>query len=397
MTRPSSNSSSWTDRVRLAVAAPLVVTAALAVACGDGDDSDPVEDTGYAWTLPKGFPVPKVPEENPMSAEKAELGRFLFYDRRLSLNETQSCASCHRQELAFTDGLAGAVGSTGVVNRRSSMTLANAAYNSAQTWANPTLKTLEMQVAVPLLGDNPVELGFAGNERVLLERLRAEPLYPPMFAAAFPDEETDPVNLYNVVRAIASFERLLVSGNSPYDAYANGEDEGAISESAKRGARLFFGERFECHHCHGGFALSTSVTWAGKTTDQLSYHNDALYNLDGDGAYPLRDQGLAEVTGHSDDMGKFRPPTLRNIAVTAPYMHDGSIGTLREVIEQHYARGGRLIESGPDAGDGARSPLKSAFVSGFSIEPEEVDDLLAFLESLTDEEFLTNPSLSDPW
>lgn len=332
-----------------------------------------------------------------MSAQKAELGRYLFYDVRLSLNESQSCASCHRQELAFTDGLANAIGSTGVVNRRSSMSLANVAYNSAQTWANPTLKTLEMQVAVPLLGDNPVELGFAGQERELLDRLHAEPRYPALFAAAFPEDEADPVSLYNVVRAIASFERRLVSGDSPYDRFASGEDLSAISQSAQRGARLFFGERFECHHCHGSFAMNNSVTWEGKAADELSYQNDALYNLDGLGAYPLRDRGLFEVTGVPEDMGKFRPPTLRNVAVTAPYMHDGSIATLREVIELHYARGGRLLDSGPDAGDGARSPLKASFVSGFAIEPTEVDDLLAFLESLTDEEFLSDESLANPW
>jgi len=331
-----------------------------------------------------------------MSAEKVELGRHLFYDVRLSLNETQSCATCHEQALAFTEGRPHAIGSTGEKHRRNSMTLANVAYNSVLTWANPVLKTLEMQAAVPLFGDNPVELGFSGKEQVLLDRLKAEPMYPRMFAAAFPEDEF-PIDLYNVVRALASFQRRLISGNSPYDAFANGDDPDAISESAKRGSRLFFGERFECHHCHGTFALNNSVTWEGQTVAPIFYQNDALYNLDGQGAYPERDQGLAEVTGRAEDMGRFRPPTLRNIAVTAPYMHDGSIATLREVLSDHYARGGRRIETGPDAGDGALSPLKSGFVSGFSITPGEVDDLLAFLESLTDERFLTDPSLANPW
>jgi cytochrome c peroxidase len=349
----------------------------------------------YDWQLPPRFPVPKVPADNPMTADKAELGRFLFYDTRLSHNESQACATCHRQKLAFSDGRALAVGSTGEQNRRSSMSLTNVAYNSAQTWANPHLKTLEMQVAVPLLGDDPVELGFSGREDELLQRLRDEPLYPPLFAAAFPADE-EPISLANIARAIASFQRRMISGNSPYDAYANGDSE-AIPVSAQRGARLFFGERFECHHCHGSFALSTSVTWAGKSSDQLSYQNDALYNLDGAGAYPARDQGLYEITQLPEDMGKFRPPTLRNIAVTAPYMHDGSIDTLREVLEGHYARGGRLIEAGPDAGDGSLSPQKASFVSGFAIEPAEIDDLLAFLEALTDESFLEDQTLSDPW
>lgn len=374
-------------------AAWAVLLPALLGCAGEAPADEPA---AYAWNLPPGFPFPKVPAENPMTREKAELGRHLFYDRRLSLNETQSCASCHEQALAFSDGRATAIGSTGDVHRRNSMSLTNAAYNSAQTWANPVLKTLEMQVAVPLLGDDPVELGFSGRERELIDRLQAEPRYAPLFAAAFPDE-AEPINLYNVVRAIASFERRLISGSSPYDAFASGSDPSAISESAKRGALLFFGERFECHHCHGAFAFSNSVTWEGKPIDQLSYQNDGLYNLDGEGAYPARDQGLFEITRRPEDMGKFRPPTLRNVAVTAPYMHDGSIATLREVVEGHYARGGRLIESGPDAGDGARSPNKAAFVSGFTASAEELDDLLAFLESLTDEQFLTDPTLSDPW
>ena len=389
MTRTVSSFFRWSS-------AALALLPLLSGCSGADDGENPEQLASYVWELPPGFPVPAVPAENPMSAVKAELGRHLFYDKRLSLNGTQSCGSCHQQALAFTDGLANAVGSTGVVNRRSSMSLANAAYNSAQTWANPVLKTLEMQVAVPLLGDDPVELGFSGQEFELLERLHAEPLYVELFAEAFPDDPADPVNLYNLVRAIASFERRLISGNSPYDAYTAGQAD-AISESAKRGAQLFFGERFECHHCHGSFALSTSVTWEGKSSVQLSYQNDALYNLDGEGAYPARDQGLFEITSRPEDMGKFRPPTLRNVAVTAPYMHDGSIATLREVIEDHYARGGRVIDEGDDAGDGALSPRKAVFVSGFAIEPEEVDDLLAFLESLTDESFLTDPTLSDPW
>lgn len=394
MTPRIRSSSAFGERLVNGRAQWVALAALLCVASACANDEKGSEP--YDWNLPPGFPVPKVPPENPMSAAKAELGRHLFYDTRLSLNETQSCASCHEQSLAFSDGLTGAVGSTGVVNRRSSMTLTNAAYNSAQTWANPVLKTLEMQVAVPLLGDNPVELGFAGHDAELVERLRDEPKYGPLFTAAFPDE-TDAVNIYNVVRAIASFQRRLISGRSPYDAYASGEDPGAISASAERGAKLFFGERFECHHCHGSFALSTSVTWEGKSTDQLSYHNDALYNLDGAGAYPLRDQGLFEVTARPADMGKFRPPTLRNIAVTAPYMHDGSIATLREVVVDHYARGGRLLDVGPDAGDGALSPRKAVFVSGFAISEAEVEDLLAFLEALTDQEFLTDPTLADPW
>lgn len=371
----------------------LSLASSLAACSDEGEAIDP---SGYAWSLPPGFPIPKVPADNLMSEAKVELGRHLFYDTRLSANGTQSCASCHRQELAFTDGIAHAVGSTGEVNRRSSMSLANAGYSSAQTWANPTLRTLEMQALVPLLGDNPVELGNSGRDAELLARLAAEPRYAPLFAAAFPDEAA-PISLINLTKALASFQRRLISGDSPYDRFASGADPQAISEAAQRGAQHFFGERFECRHCHGSFALTNSVTWLGKGTDELSFQNNALYNLDGNGAYPLRDRGLVEVTGKASDMGKFRPPTLRNIAVTAPYMHDGSIATLREVLVDHYRRGGRFVDGGEDAGDGARSPIKSSFVGGFSITSAEVDELLAFFESLTDPGFLTDPTLADPW
>ena len=390
MIRRSKYCSLWSEATRLTLVAALAGSSL----CACAEQDQPSE--AYEWSLPKDFPRPLVPEENPMMTAKAELGRHLFYDQRLSLNQTQSCSSCHEQALAFTDGRANAVGSTGAINRRSSMSLTNAGYNGAQTWANPILNTLEKQVLVPLLGDNPVELGFSGQEEQLLARLAAEPRYQPLFKAAFPGE-ADPIQVVNLTYALASFQRTLISGNSPYDAYSAGGDASAISESAKRGAQLFFGERFECHHCHGTFALSNAATWEGKSFTPAFFQNDALYNVDGNGAYPSRDQGLAEVTGKAADMGKFRPPTLRNIAVTAPYMHDGSIATLREVIVDHYARGGRTIADGEDAGDGARSPLKASFVSGFAISDEEVDDLLAFLESLTDEQFLTNPAFADPW
>jgi len=384
--------------MRLVVLAGMVACSAPADTTADsGTDATSGPDAAvstFPWRLPPGFPIPKVPADNPMSAEKARLGRYLFYDTRLSLNQTQACASCHQQALGFTDGRSNAVGSTGAINRRSAMSLANVAYYSAQTWANPTQMTLEQQATVPLLGDNPVELGMSGHEQDLLDRLRAEPTYAPLFSAAFP-ADADPFTVINVLRAIASFERTIISGSSPYDGFANG-DMTAVSDSARRGSQLFLGERLECRHCHGTFAFTGSVTWQGKSQDDLSYQNDALYNIDGAGGYPVRDRGLYEITLSPADMGKFRPPTVRNIAVTGPYMHDGSIATLRDVIVNHYARGGRLV-TGPDAGDGALSPLKASFVAGFAITDAEVDDVLAFLGALTDQNLLTDPALSDPW
>lgn len=350
-----------------------------------------IEGESYEWDLPEGFPEPRVPEDNPMSEAKVELGRFLFYDPRLSGNEAQSCASCHHQSLAFTDGLDVSVGSTGQSTPRSSMPLANVAYHPRLTWANNVLFTLEDQALVPMFGEDPVELGT--DTEVMLERLRDDPMYTAMFAEAFDDE--DPVNLNNVVRAIASFERSMISGSSPYDRYAAG-DPTAISESAIRGIELFNSERFECFHCHGGFNFTDGVTHTGTVLEEVGFHNTGLYNIDGRGGYPEPNRGLYEQTGDPRDMGRFRSPSLRNVAVTAPYMHDGSIATLDEVID-HYAAGGRTITDGPNAGVGSESMLKNIFIHGFDPTEQEREDLLNFLRSLTDDAFMNDPRFSDPF
>jgi len=358
----------------------------------------PEDDTGaaatYAWDLPAGFPEPYVPPEYPMSAEKVELGRYLFYDERLSGNETQACASCHKQELAFTDGLAGAEGSTGEIHRRGSMALGNIAYASTLTWASNAVRVLEHQALLPIFGETPVELGMAGREDELLERFRSDPAMLARFEAAFPDRE-DPVDLDTLTQGIASFQRSLLTGDSPYDRWTYRDDPQALSDSALRGMSLYLSEDMECFHCHGGFAFADSVRTATTTFDEMFFHNTGLYNVDGAGAYPERDQGLYELTLEPADMGRFRAPSLRNIAVTAPYMHDGSIATLDEVLD-HYAAGGRTIAEGENAGVGADNPYKSEFVRGFQLDDQSRADLKAFLESLTDEGFLTDPRFSDP-
>ena len=178
----------------------LLIAAGLGLlACGPDLQGDPLR-------LPPGFPRPSLPADNPLTAAKAELGRFLFYDKRLSGNQTQSCASCHEQARAFTDGRARGLGSTGQLHPRGPMSLANVAYFEALTWANPLVLTLEEQALLPLFGETPVELGLAGREEELLQRLREDPQYPQRFAAAFP-EDPESIRLVNVTRALASFER----------------------------------------------------------------------------------------------------------------------------------------------------------------------------------------------
>ena len=348
----------------------------------------------WRWDLPADLPPPQVPADNPMNAPKVELGRWLFYDPRLSGNGTMSCATCHIQSMAFTDGMPRSLGSTGEVHPRSSMSLVNVAYASRLTWANPLLDRLEDQALTPLLGERPVEMGLKNGEQRFAALLRGESHYSELARRAFPSD-ADPHSLLNGVRAISAFIRTINSFDAPYDRYLAG-DAGAMSEAAQRGMELFFSERLECFHCHGGFNFTDSTTHANTDVDRVGYHNTGLYNLDGRGGYPLENTGLFDMTGEVRDMGRFKAPSLRNIAVTAPYMHDGSVATLQDVIA-HYERGGRLIEEGAQAGDGRLSPFKSEFVTGFELTDGEREDLLAFLEALTDESVLTDPSFADPF
>ncbi|MDO6461497.1 di-heme enzyme [Granulosicoccaceae sp. 1_MG-2023] len=367
--------------------------------CSASDNTSSADS--YDWQLPEGFYAPPVPDDNPMSEAKVALGRRLFYDRRMSINETRSCGDCHNQHRAFTDGLPLAVGVTeNEIHARNAQGLANVAYNATLTWANPNFLTLEHQALSVLLNEDPVELGWSDQEETILARLRLDPDYPQYFADAFPDQD-GPFTIDNVLKALASFERTLISGNSPYDRFTNG-DKDAISDSALRGMGLFFGERLECHHCHSGFNFATAVEHDGSFTG-VAFHNNGLYNRDvdgdgiGDGAYPVDNPGLWEFTYRDTDMGRFRTPSLRNVELTAPYMHDGSIATLESVIVDHYARGGSLTESGPNAGDGAKSIYRSSMVVGFQLTDQELADVLAFLHSLTDWEFICDTRFSDPF
>lgn len=351
-------------------------------------------DGEFEWALPKEYPRPVVPGDNAMSRAKVELGRWLFFDTRLSGNKSMSCGTCHIQALAFTDGRAASLGSTGSVHPRSSMSLVNAAFASRLTWANPLLDSLEEQALTPLFGDDPIEMGLGGRESEIGALIESEPHYAELAREAFDDDE-NPYSVLNGVRAIAAFVRTIVSFDSPYDRYLAGKSD-AISATAERGMALFFSERLECFHCHGGFNFTDSTTHADAGVESVGFHNTGLYNLNGSGAYPEINTGLYDMTGILRDMGRFKAPTLRNIAVTAPYMHDGSIATLDSVLD-HYSRGGRLIESGEFAGDGRLSPYKSEFVRGFELTELERKDLIAFLESLTDRSILTDERWSDPF
>ncbi|RTR20279.1 di-heme enzyme [Azospirillum griseum] len=356
--------------------------------------ADPARAEGWAWRLPAHVPEPRLPADNPMSVDKVELGRRLFYDTRLSGNGTMACASCHRQDRAFTDGRARSPGSTGGLTHRNAQGLANSAWNATYTWANPALVSLERQMEVPLFGDDPIEMGVTdANRAAILDRLRAEPLYPPLFRAAFP-EEAEPLTMATVIKAIAAFQRSILSVDSRYDRYLLGTAR--LTDAEERGMALFFGERAECHHCHGSFNFNDQVVHAQSREVETPFHNTGLYNIGKTGAFPFPNRGLFEFTGAPADMGAFRAPSLRNVAVTAPYMHDGSVATLAEVIDL-YSEGGRRIMSGPNRGDGRLNPHKSGLITRIGLTAAEKRDLLAFLGTLTDETLLTDPRWSNPW
>ncbi len=299
---------------------------------------------------PEGFPEIPFTDENPFSEAKWELGKQLFYDNILAADYSISCASCHKQEHAFSDVVDKSIGAGGVTGRRNSPTLANVAYHPYFT-REGGVPTLEQQILIPLQEHD--EFNF--NIVELAERMKQIPEYVEMSRVAFGREP----DAYVITRALGIFERTLVSGNSPYDKYKNGKAEHGISYEAIRGSQLFFSERTQCGTCHSGFNFTN-----------YSFENNGLYT-------DYADIGRLRFTGKEEDRARFKVPTLRNIALTAPYMHDGSINTLKEVVE-HYNKGGYP------------HPNKSNLIQPLNLTEQEKSDLLAFLYSLTDVEFVTN-------
>jgi cytochrome c peroxidase len=354
----------------------------------------PRVENRWTWTLPPGMPQPRVPADNPMTRGKVAIGHRLFYDVRLSGNETQSCATCHRPELAFTDGKATPVGSTGEPLPRNSPSIVNSAYRSTLTWANPALVTLEKQMEVPLFATHPVELGVDdGNKAKVLNRIRRDPWYAQRFPRAFRTAKR-PISWTDVIRSIAAFERSIVSANSKYDRYLRGKAE--LSPAERRGMDLFMGEEGECSHCHGSFLFDDQDTYVGSPRERPKFHNTGIYNVGETGEYPYPNRGVYEITGRPKDMGAFRAPSLRNAARTAPYMHDGSVATLKEVVD-NYAAGGRDITTGPYAGDGRQNPHKDPLISGIDLSERDREDIVAFLTTLNEPDFAKIPRFADPF
>jgi cytochrome c peroxidase len=317
-----------------------------------------------------------------MSAAKVALGRRLFFETRLSSSGRYSCASCHRPQIAFTDGRAHAQGAMGESVRRGAMSLTNVAYNPAFTWGSDKVRSLEAQMRQPLFNEHPVEMGLKKDGAMAVDALAGDPSYRAQFAAAFPSE-APPLSMRHIIQAIASFERTLISGRSPFDRYVFDDDRTALSDSARRGMALFYSARVGCAQCHSGINFSGPIAYEDHAQARALFANTGLYDLDGRGAYPSSDRGLIEVTHRAADMGKFKVPTLRNVALTAPYMHDGSLPSLDAVLD-HYVRGGH------------KNALQDRRVRPFLLSQQERVDLLEFLASLTDREFVENREFSDP-
>jgi len=298
----------------------------------------------WHWTLPHHVTPPPVPADNPMSAAKVALGRRLFYEADLSVDGTMSCATCHGQRDSFADGATTHPGVHGGSGLRNVPSLLNVAWARPLTWGNPQLATLEDQVPVPVLGDDPVEMGMKGQEAELVRRLSASDCYRKLFKAAFP-KGRGRIDLGQVSRALAAFQRTMVSFETPWDKAQTGGP--ALPDAAARGEALFRGKA-GCAGCHDGPQFSDN-----------RFHPFASH---------AGDIGAARITGRAEDQGRFRTPGLRNVALTAPYLHDGSAKTLGEAIARH----------------------------GITLAPDEQGAILSFLDQLTDRAIIADKRFSAP-
>lgn len=318
------------------------------------------------------------------SNSKIILGRYLFFDNKLSYNQTKSCASCHDPQFAFSDGYRKSVGADGENLRRNAPSILNIKYLKALTWGDSTVHSFSQQLVFPLFNEHPKELGWINNDLEIIDRFKQDPFYQTLFSKAFPKEK-NPFSLVFFQEAITAFENQLESQNSPYDQYVKG-NKTAMNEKAIKGLALFNSARLGCFKCH---SLNVSQ-------QQLLYVNTGLYNLDEIGSYPASDQGLYEITKNNSDKGKFRVPSLRNVMLTAPYTHDGSVETIQQMI-YIYKRGGRLIEAKENNGDGSINKNKSTLINGFTLRDKEQTELIEFLAALTDISYLRNKQLTNPF
>lgn len=320
------------------------------VSCREDEEVEPLYMPAL-MEIPKGFPSIDFPEGNEFTKARWDLGKRLFYDTALSLDNSISCASCHQPALAFSDDVDFSLGVEEKIGTRNSPSLANVAYQPYLT-REGGVPTLEMQVLIPIQEHNE----FDFNIVLIADRLKKDSTYLKMAQDAYGRE----LDAFVITRGIACFERSLLSGYSPYDQYQNYDKSSALSDAAIRGMNLFYSEQTNCSKCHNDFNFTN-----------YTFENNGLYEV-------YADDGRFRLTGEESDRALFKVPSLRNIELTAPYMHDGSLNTLEEVIE-HYQSGGK------------NHLHKSDLMQSLNLSDTEKDDLLQFLKSLTDETFISNP------
>jgi cytochrome c peroxidase len=340
---------------RWVLTAVMLVSFAALAGCSGGSDGT-VHDVAPSLivsTTPVGFKGTsreRAPADNALTEDRAQLGKRLFYDPQLSRTNDISCGTCHQQAFAFGDPNALSIGVEGRTGTRNAPSIVNGAWGKSFFW-DGRAASLEEQAGQPI--ENPLEMDLALSDAVA--KVAADASYIESFQKAYGEAPS----VVSLQKALASFVRSLVSGNSPYDRHRRGDDS-EFGPQRKRGEELFLSEKAECFHCHPSGSLS----------------NEGFFN---NGSYiPGGDVGREQVSGRVGDIGKFKVPGLRNVAVTAPYMHDGSLATLEDVIE-HYAAGG--------LGDPTTDPL----IKPLSLSSEEKADLLEFLRSFTDAALLEDP------
>ena len=373
-----------------ALAIPLLGEACKGDPPVGGETKGDLEDIAYSpqpyiIKKPDHFPAILIPSDNPMTTAGVQLGRRLFYDPILSADSTMSCSSCHLPESSFTDNSAVSKGIDGIAGRRSSMSLLNIAYANNGLFWDGRAKTLEEQALLPV--EDVIELHHTWSN--VIEDLKKHPTYPKLFREAFGVKDRKEITKELAAKAIAQFERILISsGNSKFDRFVYYQ-EPVFDDFEQEGLSLYNNtnsiDDAQCFHCHGGITLTGNQFFSNGLDNVTSFSD-------------FTDKGLGMVTGKPDDNGKFRAPTLRNIALTAPYMHDGRFKTLEEVIE-HYASQGKSKPPFQDPFVGqvgslvlGSNPPKYAPLSNF-----QKKSLVRFLQTLTDSTFINNPDIRSPF
>ncbi len=347
----------------------------------------PYQPKPYTTIKPPHFPQVPIPPDNPSTIDGVQLGRRLFYDPILSRDSTQSCASCHLPHLSFTDGLPVSVGIDGIAGKRSSMSLLNIAYATNGLFWDGRVRTLEEQALLPV--EDPVELHNTWPN--VIRKLQQHPTYPELFRKAFGIRDRSEITKELAAKAIAQFERILISsGTSKFDRFLQG-DLDALDDEELDGKLMYFEEGAavglpdaQCFHCHGGFTLTGN-----------QYFNNGLDEARTLDDFP--DKGRGAVTRRQTDNGKFRTPTLRNIALTAPYMHDGRFQTLEEVLD-HYGSHGKQSPNKDPLIDQVGFPIPGTNPLQYTgLSPYHKRAIIKFLHALTDTAFINNPDIQNPF